>query len=119
MENRTSLTEPVRNFCIRKGRAEISALHPIEDVSNPTRLIEKFMIGSERSAERAAGVPGRRLNPKRIDNPIAQDLSVGNTIESDAAGQAQLALPCFCSQAANHPHNRLLGHRLDRGSEVH
>ncbi len=77
------------------------------------------MIGRECGAERAAGIPGGRLNPKVVDHPVAQYLAVGDTIERDAASQAQPAQPGFRNQAANHAHNRLLDHRLDRGSEIH
>src|SRR6516165_3142672 len=39
--------------------------------------------------------------------------------ERAAASQAEPAQPGFRNQAPNHAHNRLLDHRLNRGSEIH
>ena len=50
------------------------------------------MIGRERRAERAAGVAGRRLDPDLVEAAVAQDLAVGDAIERDAAGEAEIRL---------------------------
>ena len=56
-----------------------------------TRTAEMQVVGGERGTERAAGVAGRRLHPDALELAVAQDLAVGDAVERDAAGQAQIA----------------------------
>jgi hypothetical protein len=77
------------------------------------------VIGGQRGTERATSIPGSRLNPKRIDRPVTQHFAIGDTIERDAASQAQVPQPGFRNQAPNHPEDHLVGDRLNRGREIH
>ncbi len=54
-----------------------------------------MMIGGERRAQRAAGVARRRLNPDVVEAAVAQDLAVGDAIERDAAGEAEILASRF------------------------
>ena len=77
------------------------------------------MIGRERGAERAAGVARRRLHPNPFELAVADDLSVGDAVERDAAGQAQMLGAGLGGDGARQPQHDLVGHRLDRGGEIH
>ena len=58
------------------------------------------MLRRERRAERAARIAGRRLDPDVLEGAVAQDLAVGDAIERDAAGEAEIALsPCSRASA--------------------
>ena len=65
-------------------------MHGVERAVELARLAELHVIGGERGAERAAGVAGRRLDPDALELAVAQDLAVGDAVERDAAGQAQV-----------------------------
>ena len=77
------------------------------------------MPDRERRAERAAGVAGGRLHPDVLEGAVAQDLAVGDAIERDAAGEAEIVEAVLARQRARQPQHHLLGHRLDRGGDVH
>jgi hypothetical protein len=77
------------------------------------------MIGGERRPERAAGIAGRRLNPDIAELALAHDLAVGDAIERDAAGQAEVLLAGLGREAAGQPQHRLFQHHLHGGREVH
>ena len=51
------------------------------------------MVGGERRAERAAGIAGRGLHPDPVEFAVAQNLAVGDAVERDTAGKAQIASP--------------------------
>src|ERR1700730_11639986 len=118
LEDHPGTAQPLRDLRSCKPGAKIGALHPVENVAKPPRLIEKFVISSEGGTESAPGIPGGRLNPKVVDHSAAQNLAVGDTIERDAASQAKPTQAGFRNQAPNHAYNRLVEHRFDRGSEI-
>ena len=63
------------------------------------RLALEQVVGGERGAERAAGVARRRLDPDALERAVAQDLAVGDAVERDAAGEAQVLLPGLARRA--------------------
>ena len=73
------------------ARAEIGAVHAVARAVQLPRLVLEQVIGGERRPERAAGVAGRRLDPDPLEGAVAQDLAVGDAVERDAAGQAEIA----------------------------
>ena len=77
------------------------------------------MPGGVGGAERAARVAGRRLHPQVAKGAVAQHLAVGHAVERHAAGHAQVGNGVFGRQRPGHAQHRLLGHRLDRGGQVH
>ena len=77
------------------------------------------MPDRQRGAERAAGIARGRLHPDVLERAVAQDLAVGDAVERDAAGEAEVVEAVFARQRARKPQHHLLGHRLDRGGDVH
>ena len=78
------------------------------------------MIGGEGRAQRAAGIAGGGLDPDVVEAPVAQDLAVGDAVQRDAAGQAQVRHPGLrCARARGQAQHDLLGHGLDGGGEIH
>ena len=51
--------------------------------------------------------------------PVAQHLAVGDAVERDAAGEAQVLLAGLLGETARQAQHHLLDHRLDRRGEVH
>ncbi len=78
-----------------------------------------MVIADQRRADGAAGVAGGRLHPDAVELACAQDLAVGDAIERDAAGQAEIALAVLDRQAAGEAQHRLFQHGLDRRRDVH
>ena len=74
---------------------------------------------SERRAERAAGVAGRGLHPDMLEGAVAQHLAVGDAIERDAAGEAEILHAGLARERAREPQHDFLGRHLDGGGEVH
>ena len=77
------------------------------------------VVGGERRAERAAGVAGRRLDPDPLEPAVAQHLAVRHAVERDAAGEAEIFGAGLGRDRAREPQHDFLGHRLDRGGEIH
>ena len=73
----------------------------------------------QRDAERAAGVAGGRLNPELVDDLLAQDPSVADAVERDAAGEAQVAEAGLLSRVPRHLDHRFFGDVLNRARQVH
>ena len=61
---------------------------------------ELQVIGGERRADRAAGIAGRRLDPDALEVAVAQHLAVGDAVERDAAGEAQISCSGLGAQAS-------------------
>ena len=49
------------------------------------------MVGGKRRAERAAGIAGRGLHPYPVEFAVAKNFAVGDAVERDTAGKAQIA----------------------------
>ena len=77
------------------------------------------MIGGKRCADRAAGIACGRLNPDVVEVTIAQHLAVGDAIQRDAAGKAQVPRAGLLREAARQPQHGFIQYRLDRGSDIH
>ena len=77
------------------------------------------MIGAERGAERPARIARRRLNPNLLEEIRAQQLSVRDAVERDAAGKAEPFLRSLLRDTARERDNNILAYALDRGGEVH
>jgi hypothetical protein len=56
--------------------------------------------GRQRRAERAAGIARRRLHPEPVEAAVAQHLAVGDAVERDAAGEAEVARAVLGGEAA-------------------
>ena len=77
------------------------------------------MPDQQRHAESSSGVTRRRLNPDLIEGRFPQDPSVANTVEGNAAGQAEIGKAGLLVGRRDGPEHDLLGHLLDRGGQVH
>ena len=64
------------------------------------RPVLEQMVGGQRRAERAAGIARGRLDPDPLELAVAQDLAVGDAVQRDAAGQAQVLLHRSPSRAS-------------------
>ena len=111
--------QPAFDFILLEGRAEIAASHRVRGAVGPARLILEQVIGRQRRPQGAPGIPGRRLDPDVLECTLAQHLAVGHAIERDAAGHAEILHAGLRRQAPRHPKHDLLGHRLNRGGQVH
>ena len=78
-----------------------------------------LMAGGECRADRAAGISCRRLNPDVADGAVAQHFAVGDAIERDPAGEAQLFHAGFGGERPRKPQHHFFRHCLDRGGKVH
>ena len=54
------------------------------------RPAKMLVIGSECCADRAACITRRGLNPDALEGTIAQNLAIGDAIERDATGKAEI-----------------------------
>src|SRR5436190_11954852 len=70
-------------------------------------------------ADRTAGIAGRRLHPEPFERSLAQQSTVRNTVECDAACEACIALAGERRCGSRHSEHDLLGHLLDRPGKVH
>src|SRR5437763_9433411 len=82
-------------------------------------ILEQLMPHEESRAERTAGIAGCRLNPKIGERSFAQQLSVGNTVESDTAGEHEILFTGEAMCFPRHVQNNFLGHHLDAGGKIH
>src|SRR5688500_8938878 len=70
-------------------------------------------------AQGAAGIARRGLNPNVVKRTLAQDTSVGHTIERHASGQTEVLHSGLRMDIPRGSQHDLLGHLLDRGREIH
>ena len=77
------------------------------------------MVHDERDAQGAASVAGGWLNPNILEGAFSQNAAVADTVERNAAGQAQVGHPGLVMNVTRHPQHDLLGHRLDGRGKVH
>ncbi len=82
-----------------EARAEIATAHRVARAVRLARLAEVHVVGGERRAERAAGVARRRLDPDALEGAVAQQLAVGDAVERDAAGEAEVLLAGLAARA--------------------
>jgi hypothetical protein len=88
-------------------------------VSSSSALISASENSGPSSAESAARVARRRLDPDPVEGALAQQPPVGHAVERHAPGQAQIRLPRDFVDVASRAQHYLLGDALDRGGDVH
>ena len=106
------------DLLVAEARAEIGPRHAVARV-RAARPVGEQVVTGERRADRPTGVARRRLDPDRIEDLLLEQLPVGHAVERDAAGHAQIARLRFLVQRAPELDDRVLGHRLDGGGDVH
>src|SRR5688572_19196438 len=84
-----------------------------------SRLFEVLMPGEKRRSESAAGIPGGRLYPNIIKDPLALDTSVGHAVQRDAARKAQIPQAGFTTDVPRHAAHNFFRHDLNRTRHVH
>src|SRR5262245_10138164 len=77
------------------------------------------MPQTQGDAQCTTRITGGWLNPNLIEHPISQDATVSDTVERDAAGEAQVAHAGFASCEAAHLEHDFFGDVLNRPREVH
>jgi hypothetical protein len=73
------------DLLLGKGGTKISPFHRIAATGDLSRLTLELMVGRQGGSQGPACVSGSGLNPNVFEIPIAQDLSIGYSVESDAA----------------------------------
>ena len=76
-------------------------------------FFQQLMPDKEGSAQRAARVPRRRLNPDRFEGSLTQESSAGHTVQCHAAGEYQIAQFRLLMKAAGKSKNNFLRDSLD------
>jgi hypothetical protein len=94
-KTRADRGEPSIDLALRELRTEKRARHPI-DGRSAAWLAPELMVDCERSANRAAGITGRRLNPDPVKLAVAQYLAVGDAIERHAPRKTEIAGSGVC-----------------------
>jgi len=77
------------------------------------------VVRPEGGAEGAAGVAGRGLDPEALEDAVAQQATVGDAVERDAAGEAEVFLAGPALHVPGHAQHDFFGHHLDAGGKVH
>lgn len=81
-------------------------------------FFEKLVPGEERGAEGSTGVAGGGLDPDVLEGGFAQQATVGDAIEGNAAGEAEVARAGGGMEVAGHAQDDLLGDDLHGGGKV-
>ena len=118
-ELRANASETPFNFVLGEFRAEVRSAHGVHCAVHLARSTEMLMVGSERRAEGAAGIPRRWLNPDALKGPIAQYFPISHAIEGDAAGKAEIVDCISLRQRARDAQHDFLSDLLHRGGEIH
>ena len=66
-----------------------------------------------RSPQCAASIPGGRLNPQALKRTLTLDPPVGNAVQRNATGKAQIFLTCFIRNCLRETQHDFLGHFLN------
>ena len=88
----------------------------IRDVA--IRIAEIDAVGIERRAERAAGVAGRRRDEHALESGLGQDPRIRDTVERDAAAEAEVGQPGLAPEARRDVDEDVLEHALDAGGAI-
>ena len=75
------------------------------------------MTDREGDPDRAARVARGGLHPDVVEKSFAADLPVGHAVESNSAGEAQVARALRLAQGAHDLEDHFLGKGLDRGGD--
>src|SRR6185312_4833058 len=119
LEIRANRREPAPDLVTGVGRTEICPAHAVAGVAGDARPIEKEVIGAECGADRAAGIARSRLNPDLLEGAVAQHLAVGDAVERDAAGKAEIGDAGLARLRTRDTQHDLLGNRLQRRGDIH
>src|SRR5262249_48253978 len=101
------------NFAVAKFRSPIRMLH-----LERSRLAQNLVPYIERPADREPGIAGRGLDVHFFEWSLGEDLSVGNAVVGDAAGQAKLFDAVSVVQAVEHRMHGFFEPRLQRSGDV-
>src|SRR5690349_12594131 len=82
-------------------------------------VAEQLMPDEGRHAERAAGIARSRLNPEIFERSFAQDSTVRDAVQGDAAGEAEFLHAGFSVNVPRHSQQNFFGDDLNRSREVH
>src|SRR5205085_11998685 len=111
------------NLFVRKIRAEVRAAHavcmPALDLLYVARVAEILIPSRKTSAQRAACIARRRLNPNILKRPFAQNAPVADAVQSDAARETQVSLARLLVHVPRHAQHRLFDDVLDGARQVH
>ena len=92
----------------------VVGVRQLESARQPQCLVRM----PQRAAERRAGVGGARRHPDAADIGCLQDFGIGDAVERDAAGHAQIAYGNCFSKAAHAMQDHLLGHGLQGKGKI-
>ena len=101
-----------------KGRTEERAAQRVAAGGN-ARVAEQLMVHEKRGTEGTAGVAGGGRDEERVEDFGAGEFSVGDAVESDAAGEAQVARSGEALHFPGHAEDGFLRDKLDGRGEVH
>ena len=77
-----------------------------------------MVVVSECGAECAAGVTGGGLDPDVAERAFAKEAGVGDAVEGNAAGEAEIFFAGHRVECSCEAENNFLGHILNRAGEV-
>ncbi len=90
-EARARRRQSLLDVGLRIIRAEKGAGHAVIGGHRLRGCPLNMVVGRQRGTDRAAGIARRRLNPDIVELAVAQHLAVGDAVQRDAAGEAQIA----------------------------
>lgn len=99
-------------------RTKQGAAHRVLPGPIGTLLLAHLVPRPERTAERGAGVAGRRLHPDVVEGTLTQQAAVGHAVERDPAAEHRLALAGELVAVVRHAQHDLLDDVLDRPGQV-
>src|ERR1044072_7275690 len=77
------------------------------------------MIAKQRRTDGAAGVPGGRLNPDVLKDLFTENLPIGNTVQSHAAGKCEVRRPSDVPDVSRQLEHHIFEHHLDGCGQIH
>src|ERR1043165_7720500 len=94
------------DLVVAEGGTKIRSLHTVAVTAAHTRNVSfatDILVPRRQSrAERATRITGSRLDPDIFEWSFAQNSSIADAIERDAAGQAKISLTSFTMNVLGH-----------------
>src|SRR5438128_9572399 len=81
-------------------------------------LLKQNVMHPERRAQSCACITGRRLNKHVVERSLAQDATVGDTVEHYAARDAQLCQSSALVKMIGHLQKNFFSRALNTGGDV-
>src|SRR5207244_8199602 len=81
--------EEGRDLVVRERRPEVRPLHAVALGAVAPFVAEHLVMDRERDADRPAGVARRGLDPEPAERALAEEPTVADAVERDAAGEAE------------------------------